>query len=261
MNLNQTILWRNRAAGVAAVFCILFVLTAVDGLVAGFRHPWNLFELLPGESVQINGHLAHRIEGVEELGYSSGSELVQVTFEAVHTGFWFGGQMWRGLLTLDPRISPGTYTVAVSTTTNPYNKPPDQFRVDVFPDAAGLRKNARSLIRRWFGVSPWMAFACLGFVTLIAIGVVYLISHKKEGLLRLEGMAEIYHVTPGANGQEALFGLGTSSGVMEGDRLVLLDGEGMPAGHVHVLKVSETDALALVESDNHAYTGWLVQKT
>lgn len=261
MNLNQAILWRDRAAKVAAVFCVLFVLTAVDGIIAGFRHPWNLLELLPGESVQINGHLGHRIEGVEELRYSSESELVQVTFEAVHTGFWFGGQMWRGLLTLDPHIGPGTYTVLVSTTTNPFNNPPNQFRVDVFPDATSLQKNARSLIRRWFGISPWVAFAYLGMVTLIGVGVVYLISHKKERLLRLEGMAEIYHVTPGENGQEALFSLGISSGVREGDRLVLLDGEGMPAGHVHVLRVSETDALALVESDNHAYTGWLVQKT
>jgi hypothetical protein len=260
MNLNQVILWRSRAAKIAAVFCVLFVLSAVDGLVAGFRHPWNLFELLPGESAKINGHLGHRIEGVEELWYSSSTSLVQVSFEAVHTGFWFGGQMWRGLVILDPHLRPGTYTVTVSTTTNPHNRPPDQFRIEVFSDANSLQKNARSLIRRSFGVSPWVVFAFLGLLTAVGIGVVYVISHHKERLLRLEGMAEIFHTTPGENGQEALFSLGTSSGVKEGDRLVLHNAEGIPVGHVHVLKVSETDALALVESDQLAFTGWLVRK-
>lgn len=260
MNLNQAILWRSRVARITAVFCILFVFLAVDGLVAGFRHPWNLLELLPGESVKINGNVSHRIEGVEELRYSSSSDLLRVSFEETHTGFWFGGQMWRGLLSLDNQIRPGSYTVAITTTTNPHNRPPDQFRVEVFPDAKTLQKNARSLIRRWFGISPWLAFAVMGLITGVGIGVVYLISHQKEKLLRLEGMAEIYHAAPAEKGQEVLFSLGASSGVKAGDRLALLDSDGLPTGHVQVLKVSETDALALVESERPAVAGWLVRK-
>jgi hypothetical protein len=260
MNLNQAILWRSRAAKFAAALCILFVLSAVDGLIAGFRHPWNQFALLPGESTKINGNLSHRIEGVEELWYSSSTDLIQVSFEAVHAGFWFGGQMWRGILTLHPQLKPGIYTVTVSTSTNPNKRPPDQFKIEVFADAKSMQKNALSLIRRWFGVSPWLVFAVLALLTGAGIYIVYIISNQKEKLLRLKGMAEIYHTKPGENGQEALFSLGTSCGLKEGDRLVLLNDKWEPAGHVHVLKVSATDAVALVTSDRPAVTGWLVSK-
>ena len=197
MDLEQVNKWRDLASKIGAAFCVIALLALVDGLLVHFREPANLVKVLPGASVEIDGELTDEAHGVEDLTFTSNSDQLQVTFEAIHKGYFLGGDMWRGRLMVGPQISPGEYSLSVipKRTVSPRKAP--AFRIIVFPDALSLQKSSTSLIRRWFGISAFMVAAgCLPGI-LLAFGAVYLLSGQTRGAAGGRGQAEVYRVTRG----------------------------------------------------------------
>jgi len=47
--------------------------------------------------------MAEESLSVQELTYSSSSELIQLSIDSIQKGFWFGENMWQGRLTISPR--------------------------------------------------------------------------------------------------------------------------------------------------------------
>jgi hypothetical protein len=127
---------------------VIALLVLIDGLLVHFREPANLVKVLPGASVEINGELTDEANNIEELTYVSGSDQLQVTFEAIHKGYFLGGDMWRGRLEVGPHISPGEYSLTVLPKLIPLEGA--GFRVLVFPDTVS---GSPSLLRRWFGLA------------------------------------------------------------------------------------------------------------
>ncbi len=258
MDLGQANRWRDLASKIGAALCVIALLALVDGLVVHFREPANVVKVLPGASVDLNGELTDEANSIEELTYVSGSDQLQVTFEAIHKGYFLGGDMWRGRLEVGPHISPGEYSLTVlpKKAISPRKAP--AFRILVFPDVLSLQKSSPSLLRRWFGLSAFVAAAgCLPGIVL-AFGVVFLLSGKRDELLAATGRAEVYRVLRREGGIEIRFGLGTAQGLGPGSPVSISDEAGRMVGTAEVEASTLTDSLAVVSGDQEVKEGYLV---
>jgi hypothetical protein len=260
MNLEQATRWRNLIGKGCALLCAFFLLAALDGIISHFRQPANLVELLPGASADINGSVAGNLASVQELDYVSNSGLIQVSFEAVHAGFWMGGQMWRGKLMVSPEIEPGEYALSVDRKGHAGTKPASVFRVKIYPDRETLRKNSPSFARRFLDLSPWWIFAAFLPAALLAFVAVYMLSHKRDEIMAMEGKAEIYYINQSPGEYEVSFGLGRKHGIQEGDRLVVLDEHGRPVGKVEVRDVMDADSTAIAGLDCPIKRGYAISR-
>jgi hypothetical protein len=258
MTLDDVNRWRSLAGKAAALFCIIFFLSVFDGLISLFEQSPNDLRLLPGTSVKINGPAKESIRDITELEYVATTDHIQVSFEAVHAGYWMGGRMWRGVLTSSPNTAPGEYGVTIDIKGQPSEKPMTVFRIRVFGDSASLQKNSDSIIQRYTGCSPWWVVVPCFILALLLFGIVYLCSQKREESLRQEGKAEIYRISKTDAGYEISFGLGTKHGVQNGSRLKLLDAEGIPIGIVKVEVAYEADSTALAPPEIMVKPGYMV---
>ena len=260
MDSGQVNRWRDLASKIATAFCVIALLAMIDGLLVHFREPANLVKVLAGASVQINGELTDEANHVQDLTFVSSSDRLKVTFEAIHKGYFLGGDMWRGLLIVGPDISPGEYSLAVlpKRTVSPRKAP--AFRILVFPEALSLQKSSTSLIRRMFGISAFVVPAgCLPGI-LLGFGAVFLLSGKREALLAATGQAEIYQVIRGDDGFEIRFGLGTAHGMSPGARVAICNEAGQQVGTGTVEVCNRKVSVAQATSDQPIKAGYLVSR-
>ncbi len=258
MELHQISHWRNLAAKAGAFFCLLAMLAVLDGLVSQFREPANVLRVLPGMNVEINGNLTAEVKGTEDLVFMSNSEHLTVSFEAVHKGYFLGGEMWRGELKVSSQIHPGEYLLTVRPKKAVPGQAAPEFRILVFPDGATLQQSRKSLIRRYAGLSPYgVAAACLPGI-LLGFGMVYYLSGRRESLLAQAGKAEIYRVLRRDDGYEVRFALGTVQGLAPGVYVDIMDEQGQPVGTAQVEETSSTDSVALAGTAREIKVGYLV---
>lgn len=260
MTLEQARRWRLLVGKIAALFIVLMFVALFEGLVAKFRQPFNEYEVLPGNVVDMNGPLPQESQDLQDLSYASDSEYLQVSFTETHRGFWLGGAMWRGKLRVNPLTPPGKYTLTVMQKTGASDKPPLQFHIVVYPDSLSLKQNSRSVIQRYLGVSAW-AVVCL-FLALIglAVGAVFFLANNVEKLMAQRGQAEIYKVERLEGGYAIAFGLGTRHGVNPGDQVSVLDPQGNYLGPAQVQKSSAQDSVGLATLDQNISPGYLVSR-
>jgi hypothetical protein len=260
MDLGQINRWRDLASKIAAAFCMIALLGLVDGLLVHFREPANLVKVLPGASVEINGELTDEAHKVEDLTFYSDSDLLQVTFEAIHQGYFLGGDMWRGRLSVGRGITPGEYSLSVLPRRTLSARKAPAFRILVFPSALSLQKSSTSLIRRWFGFSAFSVSAgCLPGI-LLAFGAVYWLSGKREALLAASGRAEVYRVTRGDDGCEIRFALGTAHGISPGAGITIYDEAGRQVGTGTVEASNRKASVAQVTGDQEIKVGYWVSR-
>jgi hypothetical protein len=258
MNLDSVNRWRSLAGKVAALCCVVFFLSVLDGVVSHFGQSPNDVRLLPGASAKVNGPARDNIREIEELEYITTSDLVSLSIEKVHTGFWMGGRMWRGVLTAGPNAEPGGYSVTVRSKDKPTEQPITLFHITIYRDPDALQNSAASVIERHSGFSPWYPAAWFFVLTALLFGTVYLLSTKREQLMRREGRADIYRITKNDDGYEVSFGLGTKHGLGVGSSLRLLDRDGLPVGTVVVKEVLENDAIAMTAPEYSVKPGYMV---
>ncbi|MDI6853055.1 MAG: hypothetical protein QME75_05555 [Deltaproteobacteria bacterium] len=243
MDLSHAIRLRSLAGYTAAFFCLLIFLAVLDGLIAKFREPFHVFYVLPGAVAEINGPLPESVKQVEALAYISNSPNLKIEFETLHSGYFLGGNMWRGRLVVSPDTPPGKYVLAVRLPEGSAEKPPPPYGVVVFADQLSLRKNSRSLLLRHTGLSPWLAAGFFIPFLLVNLLVVFRYSRRIEGLLAEKGLAEIYKVVKGEGFYILAFGLGTEHGLTLGQEFAILDPEGRQVGYGKVQEISPTDAI------------------
>lgn len=258
MNLEQISVLRKFARRIGAIFFILIFVAVIDGCIAKFREPINVFNILPGQSAKVDGPLDLKIQDIKELTYTSTSDNVRLSFDAIQAGFWLGGNMWIGTVTTDKLIPPGEYDVTVYTRGETDIKKKFVFRIKVFKDYASYRQSFKSVIRRYLDFSPWWILLFCLPLSALTVGIVFFLSKRFEELLAREGKAEIYRIIRGDNGCEISFGLGTNHGIQPGARLSLLNESGHPAGSAVVQKVTETDSSAIVGLDYTVKEGDIV---
>ncbi len=260
MDLGQVNQRRDLVSKAGGILCMIALLALIDGLLVSFREPANLVKVLPGTSIEINGELIDEAHGVGELTYTSNSDQLKVSFEAIHKGYFLGGDMWRGRLLVGPGIAPGEYSLAVFPKRTISSRKAPAFRIIVFADALSLQKSSASVIRRWFGISAFAVSAgCLPGI-LLAFGVVYYLSGRREALLAATGQAEVYRVTRGEGGWEIHFALGTVHGMGSGAGVVIYNEAGQQVGSGTVEAANQRISVAQVTSDQEIKVGYLVSR-
>ncbi|MCE5243929.1 MAG: hypothetical protein ABFD98_03505 [Syntrophobacteraceae bacterium] len=261
MRLEETTRWRDRVARTAAVFFVLFVCAAFDGLIALYRQPVNSSYAMPGESVRLNGPLPVDSKGLEELSSTSDNDALRLTFDEVFAGFWLGGRMWRGTLSVGPAAASGEYHVSVSVEEETPQKNPTVFTVFVYRTDGELRGYSYSFLRRSLDLNSWWTAAAFLVFMGLTVSLVYMFSSRRESLLAEVGMADIYRISHEDGRCEVAFALGTLHGVVIGSKLEILDGPGRVLGQVEVVRISETDSIAEVEPGVAVEPGHMVRKT
>ena len=184
-----------------------------------------------------------------------------MNFEAIHKGYFLGGDMWRGRLTVGPGISPGEYSLAVLPKRTVSSRKAPAFRILVFADPASLQQSSTSLVRRWFGylsLRRWRPAACRGscWPSAPSIGC-------PGGGRRCWPQAarpEVYRVTRGDDGYEIRFGLGTAHGISPGARVAIYDEAGQQVGTGTVEVSNQRISVAQVTSDQPIKAGYLVSR-
>jgi len=260
MDLTQAVTWRKLVGKAGALFCLLASLAIIDGLAAKFREPVNVLHVLPGDVADIDGPIPENIKGTETLTYASDSKDLAVTFVAIHPGYFMGGNMWRGRLTVGRNLAPGKYTVTVRPRDYPTGKPGSQLRVVVYPDALSQRGAFQSTIKRRTGVSPYLVAAAFVPFILVSLGAVYLLSQRIDSLQAEKGLAEIYRVSRDQGQYLVTFGLGTQHGVNPGDQVTLMDPEGNYVGTVKVQESAAQDSVGSITLDRDIHPGYLVAR-
>lgn len=260
MKLEQVTSWRNLSGKICTVFSLLLFFSVMDGIVALFRHPPNLLDVLPGESRDISGYLRTETSDLRTLHFESGSELVDVSFLEVGKGYWLGGNTWRGQVSVDKNVPPGDIPVTIRQVGDPSGKPLMVYLVRVYGDAEAMREASKSIIRRYWNISPWLLMAGMVPAVLLGLSANYLLSTRRDQLLAEVGEAEIYHVLRrGDEGYLVSFGLGTAQGLQPGMPLTVLDRAGNHLCSIEVDQVFEKDAKAKVPKECAVKIGHVVR--
>jgi hypothetical protein len=260
MNLNQASTLRKLVGKVCMLFCLVALLAVLDGLIAKSREPVDVFHVLPGEVVDINGPIPEDVKGPEALTYASDSQDLTVAFETTHSGYFLGGNMWRGRLAIGRNLPPGKYTITVRPKDAPPDNPGNQIRVVVHPDPLSQRAASQSIIRSLTGKSPYLVAAAFLPLIGITLGVVFLLSRRIEVLQAEVGLAEIYHVARNGGQYLVTFGLGTRHGVNLGDEIIVLDPQGNPVGIATVQQSSDQDSVGLGTLDQSIRPGYFISR-
>lgn len=260
MDLNQTSSFRQLAGKACALFFLLAFLAVLDGIVAKFREPANVFHVLPGEEAEVNGPIPENIKTPQALTYTADSPDLQVSFDVIHSGYFLGGNMWRGRLAVGGKLAPGKYEVTVKPIGYPKDKPGYDFRVVVYGDPLSRQAEFKSLIKSQTGASPYLVAAAFLPLIGITLGLVYLLSRRIEALQAEKGLAEIYYVSRKEGEYRLGFSLGTRQGVNPGDQVAILDPEGKPVGTARVKESSDQDSVGLADTDHNIRPGYLVSR-
>jgi hypothetical protein len=261
MNLKQTTAWGSRLGRIGALFCFLLFLCLLDALVAGFRESPYHFSALPGGSLAVSGPLTEKTERLEELTFQSSSPEIKMEFTGLQSGYWLGGSMWTGRLTVSPRLGPGSYQFLVRTGKGYTGKPAPLFQVALYKDQGALQRGAKSFILRLFGLRPWKAALFLVPLLLLVFGTVFYLSRKTEDLLADQGQAEVYRIMKDETGSRIFFGLGRRNGLEPERRLILIGRQGEEIGTIKVEEVFEGHSTAKVGPDLDVRPGFMVVRS
>jgi hypothetical protein len=261
MTLTQSSLWGKWIGRTGTLLCILLFLAILDPLVARFREPLNHFSCLPGSHIPVTGPLAEKMEDPRELTYQANSKEIQLVFEAIQTGYWFGGYMWNGTLIVGSQIQPGGFRLTVQSKKGPQKNPLSLFEIEVFKDQASLLHQSKSFIERSLEINPWKVVLFLIPSILLTFGIVFYLSHRAEVLLAEQGKAEVYRITKGENGDQIFFGLGRNQGIQPGHRLTLIDNQGREVGSVIAQEVFEGHSTARLDTGLNVSPGFIISQS
>jgi len=153
----QKLIRRRRIAGrISGVLLAICFLCILDGLTASWRTPFNTLDAVGGQSFPINGSLPEGARDTSDVRVEGSSQNTwSLTALKVYKGFWFGGLMWKGTLSVAPDAPPGAYPIVVR---GPGKKPPSplsRFTLRIHPDKLALRRTAASYAMRLLGLHPF----------------------------------------------------------------------------------------------------------
>ncbi|MGB5158421.1 hypothetical protein [Desulfobacterium sp. N47] len=257
-DLDKTLQLRSKIGKIAAVFCVLLSLAIIDTVVAGFRQSKTVFDALPGTSIDINGLAAETVGSTNDIVCTSTSDLIRISIDSIQKGYWFGSKMWQGRFIISPDIKEGDYSLVVGIKDIKIKKAPDKFLIRIYKDYESYRQSYKSLIKRYFDISPWYIGALFFLLSVLAFGYIFLLSGKIENLMADKGKALIYKVKKAQESCEIYFGLGNDHGVKTNSRINVFDDKGQASGTAVVHSATETDSIAYAESGCVVEPGYMV---
>jgi hypothetical protein len=255
----ENLIKKRKAVGKTAAFlCVLFCLSIADAIVAGFRQPAGVFDLLPGSSAGISGFLPERVTSAREISYKAGSDSVKLSIDSIQKGHWFGNNMWQGRISAGADAPEGEYALTVGVEGGEKREQPAKYLIRVHSNNKSYRQSFKSLIKRHLDVSPW-ALALSFFIPVVPAFVCsFILSGKIEEIMAGEGKAVVYRVKKRGDEAELFFSLGSKHGIRENSGVTLLNEEGVAVGTATVHYVSDSESRAVLSSSCDVRPGYIV---
>ena len=260
LNLEQLSSTRKKLGLAGAFFCLLFFFGVVDSALMQVLKKHFTVNLLPGQSIKVNGPMPERIKDRSELTYVSETRSLMVEIERVHTGYWLGGNLWNGRVKTLDNISPGEYRFMVRPVEFDQDEAFPIFTAHVYATQSALRENSKSIIFKNLGFMPWWLSALSLPMAVFFFWLVMRLSRQREQMLLKSGRAEIVRIKISGDKQEIAFGLGKKQGVEKGTSLTLFDESGNPLGSFKVAKAFDNSSLAIVTDKCPVTPGCMVAK-
>ncbi|MDK9707232.1 MAG: hypothetical protein OEL83_09290 [Desulforhopalus sp.] len=160
-----------KLSGIVAMILLTAALAAfVDAMVGGLKGNSGTIDLIPGSRFLISGPMPPKTEAIADFvieGQSSDDSLRLIP-EAIFSGYWFGGSMWRGVITVGPDALEGEHTIMVKDRYGEKQNPALVFAVRIWPDLATQNAHSPSFLTRTTGINPYIfagGFLLGGLVT------------------------------------------------------------------------------------------------
>lgn len=190
-------IWRlQRVSGImAAIFLSLALIMLFDGLRTGIFGASDV-RLVSGEDYVVTGPMPAKTERLADFvidGNAEDGSLCLVP-EAIFTGYWFGGGMWRGHIRVGSQPRPGEYTISVRDKFGEKQNPALVFKVRIFASPEDRRAHSPSLVYRWTGIDAYVLAACVGLLGVVAAGGNFLLGWKWSAILAEHGCGEIFRL-------------------------------------------------------------------
>jgi hypothetical protein len=243
--LRQLIGWLTAALLFTALACL------ADALAAGFKGETRILQGIPGSKLPINALMPAGAETITDIRVLGGDDRITLVPEEVFTGFWLGGTMWRGSVSVSPDARPGTWTLTLEgppLAEKPKGMLPIIFTVTVHEDAMAQQKAAASFIMRHSGYEPFVVSALLAGLAIPGGLAGFMLSRRIEQLLTLEGKATVYMVKKSEEGTRATFSLGSENGIAPGMDVRFVNQAGQQTGEGQVVESQLTDSTATITS-------------
>ncbi|MBI4803912.1 MAG: hypothetical protein HY795_01615 [Desulfovibrio sp.] len=251
MNIYQALQLRKALGWVTAALLFAALACLADALAMGFKGEGREFQAIPGTTIPVTSYLPPGATTIEEMRIRGADEAVSLVPESLFSGFWLGGNMWRGSFVVSSTAKPGARTIVIEGP--PLEKPsknsgPITFLVTVHEDELSLRLASQSFITRTFGYNP---FAACVFCVLLAVPGGFggfLLSRRIDRMLTLEGKALIYMLKKTEEGSDIAFSLGSKQGLSPGMTVRIYDTAGQAIGEAQVTASMSEDATARIVS-------------
>jgi len=200
-------IWRlQRGTGnLAMVALALALLVLLDGLRGGVFGESGQVALVPGESYAISGPMPPKTDRIEDFVVEGNAfdDSVRLVPDAIFTGYWFGGGMWRGRLVVDSHPKVGVYVLKVRDRFGEKQNPALVFTVRVYADEKRRRADSPSAVMRWTSLEPFLLAPLLAAIGLGAVGANYLLGRRWNALLAEHGCGEVFRLRKVADRLEA----------------------------------------------------------
>ncbi len=249
---------RSIASRCGGLCMAIIALCVIDGLTSQLRQEFNTYDMLPGESMVLNGPMPVDTAEIKDLIIEGEREAITLHPESTYKGFWMGGFMWKGEATAAKDAAAGKYTVTVRGETEEEPHAALTFTFRVYADAPGLRANAASYVTRYVGFHPYATAACLLPLAVLCGITVFFLAKKMERDMAARGKAEIYMIKRSPEGLQISFGLGKDHGVEPGALVCVQNEAGLTVGRAKVTGSTETDSTAVLTGDGQAELGHFV---
>lgn len=253
-------LWRKAAGLVGAVILCLALAFAVDGMVAGGRANPNAFDLLPGQDMALSDTMPRGAATLSDLAPEVSDPRLRLSLTETFSGFWLGGTMWRGRLSLPQDMPQGDYAVTMRYQNGTESAPRQTFTIHVRKDEAAVRAASLSLTTRTFGLRPYAVAAGLVPLALLPMAACFVLTRRIGRALRLMGMAEVYRAMASEGGQRIFFSPPGAEELDEGAPVQVLDERGgRELGRALVVAVTGPDVEAVMQDGGHVRPGCLAR--
>ncbi|WP_243359247.1 hypothetical protein [Fundidesulfovibrio terrae] len=247
MNFSQARKAQTAFGWIAAALLLASLACLADGLAAGFKDQGRSFQAVPGDQVPVTAVLPPGASTLAEMRVLGGDASVVLVPEELYTGFWLGGTMWRGSISVDVSAAPGSRTFTLEGPPLPPGTreiPPQTYTVTVYADPLAMRRASPSFLTRFTGLNPFTSSLCLFLLALPAGAAGFLASRRMEQLLTLEGKGVVYRTKETEDGLVIAFSLGSRQGLAPGMAVRILDSAGRATGEASVTASMPEDATA-----------------
>lgn len=188
--------WQKRFGILSMFFLLGAMLSLVDALVGGLEGVHGNIELIPDSRYAISGPLPPKTDALKDFVIEGLPEdrSVSLVPEAIFSGYWFGGSMWRGVITVNSLARKGVYIISVKDRFGEKQNPTLVFTVRIWANKADRDANSSSFLTRRTGLNPFIFVTGLTILGILTGGVSFIFGRLWSRQLAKFQCGEIYKV-------------------------------------------------------------------